>query len=342
MANNTTSSKRRKTSNRPKVSKEVIQQAKYAKQKGLIQKSAKLTNGRVSRAVLRKVTHLEKLGVVPTYIFREGSKKGEILNAPTKVGVKLKSKKAKEAKARGFELFNGHTIVEKSREKEAKQAVSEGRLVGLDVADIGKEDGKRRVVTKISRISLTKYKINTFGELIEALRHGELDTTAKRPDEWFTFTFYDFHPNPEATFNFGQRRHAHGTSAIFPTGKDLAEYLLKYEKIYESYDQMDNSADFDHFELYRTIPGYELGLTPDYVYRERRMRYMTVQDRRQANRIKKMRAKAEKMKQEFNRETYLEQKKKENNKYRSKLTETQKEEIRRKNREYVNRKRGKS
>lgn len=257
-----------KRPNRQKVSKERIAQASYAKAKGLLSKNAKLSGGRISSRVAKKITFLEELGAIPTYIFEAGMKRAHILDQPIRALVKVKPKLRKEMKSQGFEVFNSFALVPKDNkgraDKRYVEAINSGRPAGIKRLEpqgqgtSDKEDQLQRVqVDTIEVIVLELFDIHNYAELFDALITKKLDEVAKYDDEVYAFTFFGYHPLGSRTFF---------------DGPELAAYLEHYKWTEES---------FDNFELVRLRMGDVLGPTPDYIYKQNRKRNKrTVQDRR--------------------------------------------------------------
>ena len=263
--------KSKRKSSRRKASPERIRQAQYAKQHGLLSKRANLNGGRISRGVASKLAQLEDLRAVPTYELREGQRRASVLDKPKTHPVKLGRGMVREAKSRGYPVFNGHLVSD--HPKDAAKAIAEGRLAGAAPAPgpMPQGDGVRRVTkNRVERINLRREGINNFADLKEALAKHELEDRVKLPNEIYTFTLFDYHPNPTRTIESGSRGkkklfHSDAmvvTSGVFYTDEELLEYMQAYQVFNEDEDDIG----FREFELYRMEEGGTIGRTPDWVY----------------------------------------------------------------------------
>ncbi len=293
--------KSKRKSSRRKAAPERIRQAQYAKSKGLLSKRANLQGGKISPAVARKLQELEDIRAVPTYQLREGAKRAEIMDPAKTFPVKIKPREAAEYKRRGFFVSNGHVVSDDP--KRVSRGLQEGRLGGAVVQPPkpSVDDGVRRVAPgRVERISLTKHKIRNFKDLKDALENNRLELEAKRPDETYSFTLFDYHPKPSRTTepqNKGKRVHSvENAYSVFFTDEELLAYLEKYDMLNPDGDE-DNEA-FEHFELYRMLPPMSLGPTPDWVYDRHRKRgtgsLRAQQDRRLASLKRRSKAAKEK------------------------------------------------
>jgi hypothetical protein len=244
--------KTKRKSNRRPVSKERIEQAKWAKQHGLLSKSAKLGNGKMSRTVAKKVAALESLRAVPTFEYREGMKRARVQDKATRGAVKVSSGYAKDLSARGFQVFNGRVIVP-SKDKRFEQALKRGQAAGVKVRERQTDHSGPMIETVDTDeiIELSSHGIDNYKDLFDALfgqRGRAFDRKIKKPDELYSFTIHGFHPRP-----------GRGDVREYYTASELRKYLLRYKW---------TDAKFEGFQLYRLQPGETLGKTPDEVYRE--------------------------------------------------------------------------
>jgi hypothetical protein len=222
--------KGKRSGTRRLVSRERISQAKYAKQHGLISKRAKLGNGRLSRAVEKKIVKLNELGAVPEYELRPGAKSATQSRPVTAKPIKLTPKLRADAKAKGYDLFGGQIIAPNKERAAFVKAIANGRLAGsVEVAG-----------ESTFRVNLADKNVNNLSTLLEALNDGELDGVLG--DNVFSFTYRDYHPKNGATFY---------------TAAELGAYLENYQF---------SEEEFEDFELWVLPPGETFGKTPDYVY----------------------------------------------------------------------------
>jgi hypothetical protein len=256
---------------RKPVSRERIAQAKYAKAHGLLSKSAKLDNGKLSRGVAKKIAALEELRAVPTYEYRQGAKRAHVLDSATRVPFKVNKSLAQKLKAQQFEVFGNFALIPNegrtAKSNRYIRQLEKGEPAGIrrmtHQASIGGEKPNRVAADTVEVIALDTMGISNYADLHRALTSGLIDEMAKHDDEIFSFTFFGYHPRDLS---------GGGYAGQFFDGKELAEYLERYKWTEEA---------FDNFELVRMEMGQSLGPTPDWVYEANRKRSKrTVQDRR--------------------------------------------------------------
>jgi hypothetical protein len=240
----------KRKSNRRPVSKERIRQASYAKSHGLLSKRAKLGNGRLSRAVNKKLDVLSTAKAVPTYEFHEGQKRATIATPAERKGVKVTREQLARAKEAGLLTVGNKVII--PRKGDYQKALDEGLTAGHRPAT---EDSGA-----VDTILLSPLGIRNFADLYRALNSGVIDHKylgdTKR---LYAFTIFGYHPRAGATFLDGPM---------------LVDYLQKYQ-----WDT--NEEAFQNFELLTVPYGSHLGPTPASIRDFNRLRFRTRQDRRE-------------------------------------------------------------
>jgi hypothetical protein len=255
--------KTKRKSRRIKRAPVLIKQAQWAKRHGLISKRAKLTGGRMSPSVFKKIENLSFARAVPTYTFKQGMKNAVIDEKPVRKAVKVSKAQRAEYKLNGIPLFNGHALV--SDTPENKAAVSEGKTVGFRPSPGFDE-------TSVDVIVLADEGIENYRDLKKALRSGRLDKKYIKEKKLYAFTYFDHNPKRGMTFL---------------TGKELADYLERYQWTEDA---------FDAFELITLPDGSTLGPTPQWVKDRDRIKYGA-----DGRRNKKRKARVAKFKVERNR-----------------------------------------
>lgn len=241
----------KRKSNRRPVSKERIRQASYAKQQGLLSKRAKLSGGKLSRPVNKKIEALLAARAVPTYEFRPGAKRAVISEPAIRKAMKVKPAQEKRAREAGLMVVNHRLIVPKKGDYQ--RANREGLTAGYRPPS---EESYG-----VDTILLSPLGIRNFADLRKALLSGSMDRYVGKAndDRLFAFTIFGYHPRGGITFLDGQ---------------SLQEYLNKYQ-----WD--DNEEAFQNFELMTVPYDSDLGPTPMEVIRHNRMRFASRQDRRE-------------------------------------------------------------
>jgi len=314
---------RKRSRSRRLVSKERIEQAKYAKRAGLLSKRAKLTQQRLSLKVRNKIAALEELRAVPTYTFREGARRPEPLDVATRGSVKVKPSIAQRARLQGFQVFNNRIIANKSILPRVRVALKDNRLAGTTLApNANIPQGRTRLAAGTAeRIQLSRYGIRNFKDLFDALQGANLQNIAKDPREYWAFTLYGFNIRPERHKEIREAgREAPDMIALnflsFRSDADLLNYLQRYSNITDCTED-DGSPEceelFKSFELYRLEEGENLGSTPDSVYENYRRSKGLPENRRQRRRRQYAEAKAKR--QTMTTEQYRERVKEQNRKY---------------------------